>query len=232
MALRGAKKRTSELAHVALGNRALLTSRLVREVVQFMDHTQPHHWLAPLLLLAWALLGRVQSEILPLELGAETDAVALPPSRHSGVWQDFGKTLWVRLRRRKHRPYGSLLSVECECTKDPRFCAGCRVMGYAMQNGVRGGAKLWSGATPSISLSALHRVLTLLRVVAPSTYSWKAVRAGHATELALTPGVSIATIMAKGEWRSAAVLAYLRPEDVHTASFVAKALEDSDAEEE
>ena len=46
----------------------------------------------------------------------------------------------------------------------------------------------------------------------------------------LDPWNSIAIIMAKGEWRQAAVLTYWRPEDAHTASFVAKALEDSDAE--
>ena len=104
-------------------------------------------------------------------------------------------------------------------------------MGYAMQNGVRGGAKLWSGATPSISRSVLHRVLTLLRVVAPSTYSWEAVRVGQATELALIPGVSIATILATGEWRLAAGPAYLRPE-VCTQRLSWQAPEASDAEDD
>ena len=94
------------------------------------------------------------------------------------------------------------------------------------------GTRLWPGVTAAVSLSALQRVLTLLGVVAPTTYTWKAIRAGHATELATTPGVSIAEVMAKGEWSSTAVLAYLRPEDVHTASFVAHALEASDAEDD
>ena len=96
--------------------------------------------------------------------------------------------------------------------------------------GIRVGAKLWPGATPAISLAALQRILTLLGVVAPTSYTWKAVRAGHATELALTPSVSLADLMRRGEWRSGSVLAYVRPEDVHVPSFVAQTLEMSDAE--
>ena len=65
MAIKGARKRTSQMAHVALGNRSLLTTRLVWAVVSFLDATQSEHWLSPLLLLAWAILGRVQSEIPP-----------------------------------------------------------------------------------------------------------------------------------------------------------------------
>ena len=81
-----------------------------------------------------------------------------------------------------------------------------------------------------VSLSALQHALTWLGVAAPTTYTWKAVRAGHATELATTPGVSIAEVMAQGDWSLTAVLAHLRPEDVHSASFVAHALAASDAE--
>ena len=231
MTLRGARKRTTQLVQVLLGNRALLTTRVVREVVSFMDATQPRHWLAPMLLVAWAILGRVQSEILPLELGSEADAVMLAPRRHSAVWQDAARTLWIRLKKRKHRPQGSLLSAACSCAENSAFCPACRVMTWARENHVQPGFPLWPGVSAAVSLSALHRVLTLLGLVAPTTYTWKAVRAGRATELATTPGVSLAEVMKQGEWSSAAVLAYLRPEDVHTQAFVAHALEASDAED-
>ena len=230
MAIKGARKRTSQMAHVALGNRSLLTTRLVWAVVSFLDATQSEHWLSPLLLLAWAILGRVQSEILPLLRGQEANAIGLPENAHSAVWQDAQKTLWVRLRRRKHRPAGSLLSTPCECPRSPAHCAACRVARYIEQQRIRVGAPLWPGATPAISLAALQRVLTLLGVAAPTSYTWKAVRAGHATELALTPGVSLADIMKRGEWRSGSVLAYVRPDDVHVPTFVAQTLEMSDAE--
>ena len=181
MAIKGARKRTSQMAHVALGNRSLLTTRLVWAVVSFLDATQSEHWLSPLLLLAWAILGRVQSEILPLLRGQEANAIGLPENAHSAVWQDAQKTLWVRLRRRKHRPAGSLLSTPCECPRSPAHCAACRVARYIEQQRIRVGAPLWPGATPAISLAALQRVLTLLRVAAPTSYTWKAVRAGRAT---------------------------------------------------
>ena len=120
--------------------------------------------------------------------------------------------------------------MPCECPRSPAHCVACRVAQYIAQQRIRVGAPLWPGATPAISLAALQRVLTLLRVAAPTSYTWKAVRAGHATELALTPGVSLADIMKRGEWRSGSVLAYVRPDDVHVPTFGAQTMDMSDAE--
>ena len=55
-------------------------------------------------------------------------------------------------------------------------------------------------------------------------------RAGQATELALPPGVKLADIMKRSDWRSGSVLAYVRPDDVHVPTFVAQTLDMSDAE--
>ena len=55
-------------------------------------------------------------------------------------------------------------------------------------------------------------------------------RAGHANELALTPGVSLADLMKRGEWRSGSVLAHVRPDDAHVPRLVAQTLNMSDVE--
>ena len=108
----------------------------------------------------------------------------------------------------------------CEWQQSPAYCAACRVAWYLEPQRMRVGAPLWPGATPAISLAALQRVLTLLGVAASTSYTRKAVRAGHATELALTPGVSLADIMKRREWRYGSVLAYVRPDDVRGPALV------------
>ena len=105
--------------------------------------------------------------------------------------------------------------MPCECQRSPAYCAACRVAQYIEQQRLRVGAPLWPGATPAISLAALQRVLTLLGVAAPTSHTWQAVRTGYANEPALTPGVRLADLMQRGEWRSGSVLAHIRPEDVH-----------------
>ena len=62
------------------------------------------------------------------------------------------------------------------------------------------------------------------------SHTWQAVRAGHAREPALTPGVHLADLMKRGEWRSGSVLAHVRPDDVHVPMFVAQTLKMSDEE--
>ena len=83
---------------------------------------------------------------------------------------------------------------------------------------------------PAINVAALQLVLTLLGVAAPTSYTRKAVRAGHATKLALPPGVNLADIMESGVWRSGSVLEYVRPDAVHVPTCVAHTLETSGAE--
>ena len=70
----------------------------------------------------------------------------------------------------------------------------------------------------------------MIQVPAPSSYAWRAVRAGKATELASIPSVSIKDIMEAGEWTSAAVLKYVRPKDVDPAALVEMVLNASDDE--
>ena len=102
---------------------------------------------------------------------------------------------------------------------------------WFQSNGVLQGDKLWPGATPNASLAALQRALHLTNVPAHKDYAWRSVRAGRATELAATPGVSITDIMEAGEWTSAAVLKYITPKDVDPVALVAQVLDASDDED-
>ena len=68
-------------------------------------------------------------------------------------------------------------------------------------------------------------------VPAATSYGWRAIRAGKATEMARTPGVTLSRVMAAGEWQSASVLRYLREPDLHTERFLEDVLDASDAED-
>ena len=74
--------------------------------------------------------------------------------------------------------------------------------------------------------------LTMIGLAHANAFTWKCVRAGRATAMALTPGMKLSTIMEAGEWRSSAVFKYVRPEDADMQSFLAQALDASDAEPE
>ena len=113
-----------------------------------------------------------------------------------------------------------------------QFCPPCRYTAWVAANGLRLGEPLWQGATPSVSLSALQRALLLTQVPSPSSYAWRAIRAGRATELASVPGVSIKDIMEAGQWSSAAVLKYVRPKDVDPQALMDMVLDASDDEAE
>ena len=78
----------------------------------------------------------------------------------------------------------------------------------------------------------LRRLLALNGHPHAGMYAWKAVRAGRATELSRTPGVSLADIMRLGEWKSDAVFSYIRPADADPETAIQQALDASDAEEE
>ena len=82
----------------------------------------------------------------------------------------------------------------------------------------------------SDSLAALQRILTLLRVAAPSAIHQEGSEGRATTALALPPGLHLADIMRRSDWRSGSVLAYVRPDDVHVPTFVAQTLDMSDAE--
>jgi hypothetical protein len=70
-------------------------------------------------------LFRVQSECIPLEVGAPTEVGRLPLGRHSAVYIEGESTAAVAhfdLDKRKNLPGGAHLSRPCTCSCDPQFC--------------------------------------------------------------------------------------------------------------
>ena len=231
LTIKGLKAKSASSAMQKLARLLLLSTSLVRRLVAFADAAWPDSWFPVMLLVAWALLLRVQSEALPLEVGSLPDLTTLPPSRHSAVCWDETGTLWVRWQRRKHRPQGCTRSLPCACSTDGfQFCAVCRLRDYVAARNLQPGDRCWRDVSVSSSLSILRQGLTMLQIPGAAAFTWKAVRAGRATELSRTPHVTIQEVMDAGDWRSQAVFNYIKPDEIEPLEALAIALEESDPE--
>ena len=73
-------------------------------------------------------------------------------------------------------------------------------------------------------------MLGLLGVAQPSSFSLKAFRAGHATEL-VARGASWSQLLEAGEWRGSAALKYVEAGAVDTAAFAARVIDASSDED-
>ena len=88
---------------------------------------------------------------------------------------------------------------------------------------------LWQ-LTAATALKQLRRLLTLAAVPNAQLYTLKAFRAGKATELAAS-SKALGTILAAGEWKSSAFLAYVDTDAVDQAQLLDQTLAASDDEE-
>ena len=81
----GGKKLCLRSAAGTLTYRFLLTSNIVHMLVAFCNTWADALGLSAFILIAWKFLGRVQSQIFPLERGSAEDLVSLLVRRHSAA---------------------------------------------------------------------------------------------------------------------------------------------------
>ena len=168
--------------------------------------------------IAWLFLMRVQSETIPLGIGAPEELRRLPAGRHSTVVfiteDGFGgkAKLGIHWAKRKNRQGGSMLWRECECEArgDAAMCAVHRIGNrLRTMNWTVGGTRLFPEIpTNNFALNILRRYLRLLKVPQAESATFKCVRAGKATALAML-GYSVPEILNLGEWRGSGALSYI-----------------------
>ena len=216
--------------------KCLMTWEMIQKAVTVLDQKVETEMVSILLLIGWAFLGRMQSEVFPLQAGTSEYALTLPPHLHSALYVDAEGSVVIRWRRRKHRPYGSILKRPCTCKKvSAKFCMAHRVKVFLERNSIRPGERLFPLLKPVATLKLVIRSLLLLSVPAAQHLTWKSIRAGHATHLAAS-GATLATILEAGEWRSAAFLSYIDSNIADAAEVLRQTLqseldEASDAED-
>ena len=222
--LKGARRRKVRLFGGPSGAKHLLTKELFQRLVTAADAAGMADT-AMLCLVAWHFLLRVQSEGMPMQVGAPADSQGIGPDRHSGIWLESDSCAVLRLRIRKNRPQGSLLRRHCTCrTTSRQFCLPHRLGPFL--RGKKYMQQLWPSATHAM-LAGIRKLLAALGVDSPNEYTFKMFRAGHATSLA-SEGKSLGYILNAGEWKSTAVLSYIDEDTVDASQFLELVLADSD----
>ncbi|CAK0831274.1 unnamed protein product, partial [Prorocentrum cordatum] len=178
----------------------------------------------------WALnVWAVQSEGIDLQVGTAEDALQLPHGRHPAVVIQ-GKTLIIRLRRRKHRPSGSVLRRSCRCDCVGRqSCVACVHRAWRGKFAPADGSRTYAG-TSSQFRHKLRHLLNALGYPHAHSYTLKAFRAGKATELAQS-GASWQQLQSAGEWRGMSSLSYVDAQKLDDRAFFESLLNASSDEE-
>ena len=132
--------------------------------------------------LAWQLLARVQSELIPCERGLAKEIVSLPSNRHSAICisEDSGGngTLHVGWTQRKNKPNGSCLKRPCTCASgnNPR-CIVHRMDRLLHQTPL--GRRIFPWKEHE-ALKKLRTYLAAVGVQNADLYTFKAFRRGRA----------------------------------------------------
>ena len=113
LAMQGLKKQQQQQTCGILSSSLLLDQTTISRLVAFCTELEQFVEASDLFVLAWQFLLRVQSEGVPLEVGSEAELRCLPPERHSALVADHDYNIHIRLRCRKNRPEGSLLTRSC-----------------------------------------------------------------------------------------------------------------------
>ena len=172
---------------------------------------------APLSMLAWDFLLRVQSGAVDLQAGALHELYDLPPGRHSAVVIHAHNAVHIRFRRRKKMPNGSLMSRPCTCHgSDAEMWCTSHMLKCRLQ-ALQVGQRLFHQTSLQF-LKLFHRALALLSIPHADQFGFKAFRAGRATQLA-RDGKPVHVIMQLGQWKSAAILNYVSPDALDAGIF-------------
>ena len=230
LALAGAKKQTTRRAAgvLALTRKFVLHDLTLKKVVM-LSRSMCELQTGLIFVFLYEFLLRVQSEGCLVHAGCDAYAVYLPDGIDAVCWINPKLRLaYLRLRCRKNRPAGSLLTRPCTCSLMRETCAYHAIEALTKAKVV--GSILWS-LTPHELLRSLRRFLILLHVDGGAAATLKCFRAGKACSLAAR-GEDIKLILELGEWKSRAVMKYLNAEAVDDMAILNASIDASDDDDE
>ena len=228
MVLKGTAKLITQKGSRLLKGRVLLDDEKIRGLVGLADKIDMGS-LALAILTWYEFLLRPLSEALVAFVGEAAWKSYLPSQFLNGLWiQD--DCIFLRLACRKHRQSGSLLVRRCTCGRmqNEQFCLFHR-FGSAAANLVPGDV-LWKFDGYS-TLAYLRSLLKLLKVENYDAFTWKGFRAGKATAMTAA-GDGVGEVLAAGEWRSRAFLAYIDEDTIDKTRLVHEAALASDDDDD
>ena len=195
----------------------------VATLVELGARRRAWHRASMLFLFAYTFLLRVPSEALPAVRVADADEA--PSFQSALVLGDAELTLL--LRRRKNRAQGSRLSRRCWCASCSTTCPVHALGPWVAR--FDSGRELFGGISAAGALRALREMLAALGVQGASLFRLHDLRRGHAKDLQES-GATLAEILAAGEWRSCAFMAYLDRDALERDAVVEAHLLESDSD--
>ena len=198
-----------------------LVSQLVSSARQLGDGR-----FALLCIVSYAFMLRVPSEALPMRLGH--DGNQAQASGQQSVLYFENDEAGLQLVRRKNRRFGSVLRRKCSCSSCAATCPVCTLRVACADMVV--GQPLFPKRTGTSVNKQLRALLQALGVQDADSYRAHDFRRGHAEDLRLA-GVSLAEIMARGEWDSPAVFTYVDISKLEADTVLAAVLDEESDED-
>ena len=226
LAIRGCKKRGLRLMSGKLQRKYVLDDMTMAKIIELFQ-AGGEHGSGDVFTVLYDFMLRVQSEGTKMVVGQDSDGLSLPDGIDGSLWcTENPKIARCRLRRRKHRPKGSLLSRPCTCDVSEQLCVYHAVL--RLTQGKRPGDVLWD-TTSHVLLKKLRTALCALRISGGESATLKSFRAGKACAIAAA-GCDLKVIPEHGEWRSRAILNYLNSEAIDDIGLLRSTIEGSDDE--
>ncbi|CAK0879802.1 unnamed protein product [Prorocentrum cordatum] len=166
-----------------------------------------------LFLLAYTFLLRVPSEALP---AVRVDDAGDAPSFQAALVLGAAEHTLL-LRRRKNKAQGSRLTRRCWCASCRATCPVHNLGPWLARRAP--GCGLSDGISAAAALRTLREMLAALGVQEAGLFRLHDLRRGHASDLQ-EAGATLAEILAAGEWRSCAFMAYLDRDDLERDAVV------------
>ena len=163
-----------------------------------------------------------------MQVGEPNDVTRLLEGRDCGMHMNTKGELVLVLRRRKHRPRGSVLVRKCRCREvgGEKFCAVCQMK--KVLEGRCPGDMLWD-LKPSESIKKSKAQLLLFGREKCGALSPTSFRAGRATMM-IRQGIPLGQVVFAGYWRSLSVLRYLVEEEMDPYRVMNMHMQASDSE--
>ena len=171
--IKRAKASIEKLGGFVRRKRMFVKHDTVLRMVRLAATKTAQEWIVAMLFLAsYVFLLRLPSEALPMtSLGVGSG------HGEQSVIQRVGDTVCLKLRRRKNRPSGSVLSRACWCQKSPETCPVHVLWPFFESCGVN--VKPFVHITPRTALWYLRSTLNELRVPESHIYNTRDFRRGH-----------------------------------------------------
>ena len=181
-----------------------------------------------LFLVSYVFMLRLPSEALPMVRGG--DGNVDHGQQQSTIFMD-GDELCLKLRKRKNKPWGSLLRRSCWCASGPSPLCPVHVVWDGFFANLDVGVAPFAAIKASHARNKLRLYLLALGVADAPKFRCHDLRRGHADDLRAS-GAPLAKMLLYGEWARPAYMKYVDDESLEASAVLQAHVDESSSEDE